>query len=45
METQEIDNFCYWTFIEKYYPRYHTYSDILLIDILTKKNRGCRNKY
>ncbi len=40
METPEIDKFCYWTFIEKYYPRYYSCSDILLSDILTKKLEG-----
>ncbi len=37
METQENENLCYWTFIEKYYPRYHNQSDVLLSDILAKK--------
>lgn len=40
MEYQENDDFCYWTFIEKYYPRYHNCSDILLSDILTRKLDG-----
>lgn len=40
MESQKNDEFCYWTFIEKYYPRYHSCSDVLLIDILTRKLDG-----
>ena len=40
MATQENNDFSYWTFIEKYYPKYHSYSDILLSDILTRKIEG-----
>lgn len=40
MAVQENDDFCYWIFIEKYYPKYHSCSDILLSDILTRKIEG-----
>jgi hypothetical protein len=40
MEIQERGNFCYWTFIEKYYPRYYSCNDILLSDILSRKLDG-----
>ena len=34
MEAPERDDFCYWTFIEKYYPNYYSCDDILLSNIL-----------
>ncbi len=40
MGSQQIDNYSYWTFIEKYYPKYYSCSDILLSDILTRKITG-----
>ncbi|MDI1305567.1 MAG: 6-phospho-beta-glucosidase [bacterium] len=40
MEALERDDFCYWTFIEKYYPRYYSCDDILLSDILSRKLDG-----
>lgn len=40
MEAPERDGFCYWTFIEKYYPRYYSCDDILLSDILSRKLDG-----
>ena len=40
MTAQKTDDFCYWTFIEKYYPKYYSCSDILLSDILTRKLNG-----
>jgi hypothetical protein len=40
MTTQKNTDFCYWTFIEKYYPKYHSCDNILLSDILTKKLDG-----
>ncbi|MFV8347602.1 hypothetical protein [Flavobacterium sp. ZB4P13] len=37
MEAPERDDFCYWTFIEKYYPNYYSCDDILLSNILLRK--------
>nr|WP_309758372.1 hypothetical protein [Flavobacterium sp.] len=37
MEASERDDFCFWTFIEKYYPKYYSCGDILLSDILSRK--------
>ena len=34
MEAPERDDFCYWTFIEKYYSNYYSCDDILLSNIL-----------
>tara|TARA_R110002033_G_scaffold52286_1_gene99532 strand:+ start:37 stop:279 length:243 start_codon:yes stop_codon:yes gene_type:complete len=30
----------YWSFIEKYYPNYHSCNDILMSDILSRKLEG-----
>ncbi|MFV8464093.1 hypothetical protein [Flavobacterium sp. LB1P62] len=40
MEAPKRDNFCYWTFIEKYYPKYYSCDNILLSDILNRKLQG-----
>ena len=40
MATQENNDFCYWIFIENYYPKYHSCSNILLSDILNRKKVG-----
>ncbi|MBP6182222.1 hypothetical protein [Flavobacterium sp.] len=40
MEAQERNDFCYWTFIEKYYPKYYSCDNILLSDILIRKLEG-----
>ena len=40
---KEIENepeFYYWSFIEKYYPNYHSCDSVLLSDILTRKLDG-----
>ncbi|TDE06749.1 6-phospho-beta-glucosidase [Flavobacterium hiemivividum] len=36
----ENNDYSYWTFIEKYYPKYYSCSDILLSDILNRKLNG-----
>jgi hypothetical protein len=38
MKTLENQN--YWSFIEKYYPNYHSCNDILMSDILSRKLEG-----
>lgn len=40
MGAPERHDFCYWSFIEKYYPRYYSSDDILLSDILSRKLDG-----
>lgn len=40
MATQENNDCSYCTFIERYYPKYHSCNDILLSDILTRKIEG-----
>lgn len=40
MGSQQIGSYSYWTFIEKYYPKYFSCSDILLSDILNRKITG-----
>ena len=37
---EDEDKFDYWSFIEKYYPKYSHCDDVLLSDILTKKLTG-----
>ena len=47
MEAPERDDFCYWTFIEKYYPYYYySCDDILLSNILlvTSENQEICNE-
>ncbi|MBS7253013.1 hypothetical protein [Flavobacterium branchiicola] len=39
-EKEDEDIFDYWSFIEKYYPKYHHCDDVLLSDILTRKFYG-----
>lgn len=36
----EDDKFDYWSFIEKFYPKYYQCNSVLLSDILTKKLDG-----
>lgn len=40
MKTSENNNQNYWSFIENYYPNYHSCDDILLSDILSRKLNG-----
>lgn len=40
MKTQENQYQTYWSFIENYYPNYHTCNNILLSDILYRKLEG-----
>lgn len=40
LEKKEKDQFNYWVFIEKYYPKYSSCNNVLLSDILTKKLDG-----
>ena len=45
-EKEDEDKFDYWTFIEKYYPKYYSCDSVLLSDILTRKLDGeeiCEN--
>ncbi len=37
---KEDDKFDYWSFIEKFYPKYYQCDSVLLSDILTKKLDG-----
>lgn len=37
---EDEDKFDYWSFIEKYYPKYSHCDDVLLSDILTRKLVG-----
>lgn len=37
---KEEDGFDYWSFIEKFYPKYYQCNSVLLSDILTKKLDG-----
>lgn len=39
-ETADEDMFFYWSFIEKYYPKYSHCNNVLLSDILTRKLTG-----
>lgn len=34
------ENETYWSFIEKYYPKYYSCNDILMSDILRRKLEG-----
>ncbi|MGO4820075.1 MULTISPECIES: hypothetical protein [unclassified Flavobacterium] len=40
MVSLQFINYINWTFIEKYYPKYYSCSDILMSDILTRKMTG-----
>jgi len=40
MQTFIDEVFCYWKFIESYYPNYSTCDQILLSDILARKLEG-----
>jgi hypothetical protein len=37
---KEEDQFDYWSFIQKFYPKYHQCNTVLLSEILTKKLDG-----
>ena len=37
---EDEDKFDYWSFIYKYYPKYHQCNSVLLSDILTRKLEG-----
>lgn len=37
MTNDDNNNFCYWNFIQKYYPKYDSCDNILLSDILFRK--------
>ena len=39
-EKESEDEFDYWAFIYKYYPKYHQCNSVLLSDILTRKLDG-----
>jgi len=39
-EQKEEDQFDYWSFIQKFYPKYHQCNTVLLSEILTKKLDG-----
>ncbi|MBS7234048.1 hypothetical protein KHA90_23875 [Flavobacterium psychroterrae] len=39
-EKEDEDKFDYWSFIEKYYPKYSHCNSVLLSDILTRKLYG-----
>lgn len=40
IEQKEEDQFDYWSFIQKFYPKYYQCNSVLLSDILTKKLDG-----
>jgi hypothetical protein len=40
LNLKEENNFDYWKFIEKYYPKYDHCDDVLLSDILSRKLDG-----
>ncbi|BDU24455.1 MULTISPECIES: hypothetical protein [unclassified Flavobacterium] len=40
VKEKEEDKFDYWSFIEKFYPRYYQCNSVLLSNILTKKLDG-----
>ncbi|MBL0735928.1 hypothetical protein JI750_03465 [Flavobacterium sp. GN10] len=40
IEKKEEDRFDYWSFIQKFYPKYHQCNSVLLSEILTKKLDG-----
>ena len=40
INNKDENEFDYWSFIEKFYPKYHQCNSVLLSDILTKKLDG-----